>query len=202
MAAMDRMKNVNALLAGTPQADQSGAVSAFGLGLVELPAFLWTSFSEKLMRAVREARPESEDAESLLENAAARFAYHAGRGIFASPEFRAVAGASVDDGPEALLNAAFCLAAAWGWADAEIVTLHPKESMVVRARAYAEAALADTMSVTRPSAPGFRGICRAFMDLAYGAQFPDGFGSYACRQTLALELGDAYGEFIVTRAVA
>jgi hypothetical protein len=40
------------------------------------------------------------------------------------------------------------------------------------------------------------------MDLAYGAQFPDGLGSYACRQTLALELGDAYGEFIVTRAEA
>jgi hypothetical protein len=202
MAAMDRMKTVNALLAGTPHADQAGNFSAFGLSLVELPAFLWTAFSEKLMRAVRAARPESEEAHSLLENAAARFAYHAGRGIFASAEFRAAAGASTGEGPEALLNAAFCLAAAWGWADAEIVTLHPKESMVVRARAYAEAALADTMPMVKPAAAAFRGICRAFMDLAYGAQFPDGLGSYACRQTLALELGDAYGEFIVTRAEA
>jgi hypothetical protein len=194
MAVIERRNIVDALAAATPQADASGAVSAFGHGLMELPAFFWTSFSEKLMRAV----PESDDAGLFLESSAARFAYTACHGILESAGFKAAAGGTGD--PESFLRSAFCLAAAWGWADAEIVALHPPESMTVRARVYAEAEIAETMPLSKPIAFGFKGICRAFMDLSFGGPFPDGFGAYACRQVFALELGDPYGEFIVTRS--
>ena len=45
-----------------------------------------------------------------------------------------------------------------------------------------------------------RGVTRAFMDLAYGKSYPEGFGTFQCTQTKAIELGDSYGEFVITPA--
>ncbi len=193
--AEERRKSIDAIRAEIPPADTAGSLSAFDCGLFELPAMLWTGYSEKLMRAAAGGDKQSTEAASLLEDAAAFYAYHAGHTVLSSDRFRQAA--CVSTAAEAdILNAAFCLAAAWGWADAEIVSLQPGQGMMVRARTYAEAE--TTSSV--PSAHFFRGICRAYMDLAYGGPFPGGLGAFACRQTFGVEAGDPYGEFIVTKA--
>jgi hypothetical protein len=192
MDAENRRGTVAALFGKTPLADESGTISVFGVKLAELPSCLWSTYAEKLMGTCSSA-------ERMLEDAAARFAYDASRVIMESTEFRSAAGLKPADGAGAL-HSLFALAAAWGWADAEITALQAPEGMTVRARTYAEAEIADMRRMTSPAAYALRGVCRAFMDLAFGGAYPGGFGTYACRQSFGLELGDPYGEFIVTRA--
>jgi hypothetical protein len=78
--------------------------------------------------------------------------------------------------------------------------LVPGEKMVVRAYDYYEADIKDIEEVKHPFAYMLRGISRAFMDLAYGDKlYPNGFGKFKCEQGKAIELGDEYGEFVVTK---
>ncbi len=37
------------------------------------------------------------------------------------------------------------------------------------------------------------------MDIAYGDPYPNGYGKFTCVQTKGIEMGDPYGEFIVTK---
>ena len=194
MEAGNRLETVAILRGKTPPPDASGSIAAFGVTLAELPTSLWSAYAQKLAGSCASA-------DRMREDAAARAAYDAGRLILDSAEFRAASGFTLPDGAEAL-RALFALAAAWGWADAEITALRAPESMTVRARAYTEAEIGDLRPAASPAAYAFRGICRAFMDLAFGGAYPAGFGTYACRQSLGLELGDPCGEFIVTRAGA
>jgi hypothetical protein len=56
----------------------------------------------------------------------------------------------------------------------------------------------------RPSAYMIRGVAAAFMDLAYGGDYDpegkSGIYSFKCEQTKGIEIGDDYGEFVVTKA--
>ena len=49
-----------------------------------------------------------------------------------------------------------------------------------------------------------RGVCVAFMDLAYGGDYDPtgktGLRTFQCEQTKGIECGDEYGEFVVTKA--
>ena len=126
--------------------------------------------------------------------------YHTGVGIINSDEFKAVIIPMVERVPEDILHGAYAVFTAWGWADAEITELVPKEKMVVRARGYYEADIRDTFVVRKPCAYMIQGVSAAFMDIAYGAPYPNGLGAHKCVQTKGLEVGDAYGEFVVTKA--
>lgn len=74
---------------------------------------------------------------------------------------------------------------------------------MVRAYDYYEAAVVTYGAAKKRSAYMLRGICGAFMDLAYGGPYDPsgktGMGTFACLQTKGIECGDAYGEFVVTR---
>ncbi len=191
----EKAKAVELLRSIPIKADADGVVSAFGASLQILPVNFWNAFLEKLWKAA----PESglSGIESAVEAAAADYGYHAGHRIMSSSEFLSAIGMRDGAAPEDLLHGAFALLSAWGWADAEIAALTPSAKMVVHAWWYFEAGIRDTFPPARPAAHIMRGICRAFMDLAYAKPYPDGFGSFACRQTRAVELGDSYGEFVV-----
>jgi hypothetical protein len=89
---------------------------------------------------------------------------------------------------------------AWGWAKAEIVELIPNEKMVIRAYDYYESDVKDSFKPQEPCAFMIRGVSRAFMDIAYGKeQYPNGHGTFKCEQAKAIELGDEYGEFVITK---
>ncbi|MBF0564148.1 MAG: hypothetical protein HQK89_02785 [Nitrospirae bacterium] len=79
--------------------------------------------------------------------------------------------------------------------------LIPAEKMVIRAYNYYEADMAKSMDVKKMSAFMIRGVSAAFMDIAYGDKpYPDGLGKFTCEQTKGIEVGDSYGEFVVTKA--
>ncbi len=195
--AIDRAKAVELLSQIKVKGDQEGMIHAFGVLIQFLPTNFWNSFSEKMLK---HAGDKLNIIETQLELAGADCGYHTGWGIINSQEFKSVVGPMIQKAPEDILHGAFAVLTAWGWADSEIISLTPGERMVIRANGYYEAEIRDTFVPERPVAFMLKGICRAFMDLGYGKPYPDGFGTFRCEQTKAIELGDPYGEFVVTRA--
>jgi hypothetical protein len=198
--AIDRQKAVSDLSQVTVAGDENGMIPAFGVLINQLPANFWNLFSVKILQAAGDDLYD--DASGLLENAAAECGYHTGWGIINSEEFKAVVGPMIapDSQLEDTLAGAYAVFTAFGWAKAEISELIPGEKMVVRAHDYYESDVKDTFKPRKPFAYMIRGVSRAFMDIAYGkAPYPDGHGTFVCEQTKAIELGDAYGEFVVTR---
>lgn len=196
--AIDRKKAVQLLSEIKVMGNADGLIPAFGVLVNFLPSNFWNTFSEKLLKAA--GKEHYEEVEIGLEKAAAECGYHTGWGIINSDEFKSIVGPMIQEMPADVLHGAFAVLTAWGWADSEIIELVPNEKMIVRAYHYYELSIRDTFAVTRPAAYMVKGICRAFMDIAYGKPYPDGLGAFKSVQTKGIELGDPYAEFLVTRA--
>lgn len=195
--AIDRDKIVEEMSGIQIQADDEGMIPAMGVYIQQLPADFWNEFAALMVTAVQSDLVEA--IETMLERAAHECGYFTGHGIITSDEWDAVVAPMVEQVPEDILHGAFAVFTAWGWADSEIVDLVPGERMVVRAYDYYEADGAKKAGINRPFAHMIRGVSAAFMDLAYGETFPNGFDTFGCQQTKGIEVGDAYGEFVVTR---
>ncbi len=182
--------------------NDEGLIPAFNVFVQQLPAAFWSSFAERLTRRVPVDLLDA--AEWLLINAAHECGYHTGYGIITSEEWNAVVGPMIKNPPEDVLHGAFAVFTAWGWAKAEIVELVAGEKMVVRAYDYYEADVVGHGASNKPSAYMIRGVCAAFMDLAYGGDYDPtgatGLRTFQCAQTKGIECGDDYGEFVVTKA--
>lgn len=182
--------------------NSEGLIHGYGIFFQQLPAQIWTLFSERLTRNVPEDLLEV--AEGLLINAAHECAYHTGHGIITSEEWKAVVEPMIENIPEDILYGAFAIVTAWGWGKAEVHELIPGERMVVRAYDYYEADVVEYGRSDKPSAYTMTGVCAAFMDLAYGGEYDPtgktGLYTYTVKQTKGIECGDYYGEFVVERA--
>ena len=182
--------------------DSTGLIAGFGVFIQRLPASIWTLFSERFSRSVPDELVET--AEWLLVNAAHECGYHTGYGIITSEEWKAVVGPMIEKVPEDILHGAFAVFTAWGWAKAEIVELVPGVRMVVRAYDYYEADVVEYGKSAKMSAYTLTGVAAAFMDLAYGGNYDPtgktGLRTFTAKQTRGIECGDAYGEFVITKA--
>ncbi|MCF7929236.1 MAG: hypothetical protein K9L68_10705 [Spirochaetales bacterium] len=195
---IDREKAIEQLSQIKVKGNSDGLIPSFNVLVNFLPSYFWNSFSEKLLKQAGEDDKLYADIEEGLELAAAECGYHTGYGIITSEEFKSIVGPMIENEPEDILHGAFAVFTAWGWADAEITSLS-REKMVVHVKDYYESDIRDTFAVKRPFGYMIRGVSRAFMDLGYGKPYPDGLGAHVCRQTRAIELGDEYGEFVVTQ---
>lgn len=196
--AIDRKKIIESLSKLNVEGNADGLIPGFNVLVNQLPGSVWTNFADLITHSVN--RDLVEAAEFLLMDAANTCGYHTGYGIITSEEWNAVVAPMIEKAPEDVLHGAFAVFTAWGWAKSEIVELQPGERMVVRAYDYYEAD-----SVTFGASPRFtafmiQGVCAAFMDLAYGKPYPDGFRTFKCEQVKGIERGDDYGEFVVTKA--
>jgi hypothetical protein len=182
--------------------DENGLIEGFNVFVQQLPARFWNSFAERLTHKVSPDMLEA--TEYLLINAAHECGYHTGYGIITSAEWNAAVKPMVEKIPEDILYGAFAVFTAWGWANSEVVELIPAERMVVRAYDYYEAGVVDYGASSKMSAYMITGVSAAFMDLAYGGKYDPtgrtGLNSFQGKQVKGLECGDAYGEFVVTRA--
>ena len=182
--------------------NKEGMIPAYNVFVTNLPTRFWNGFAERLTRSVDPDTLES--AEWLLVNAAHECGYHTGYGIITSDEWNAAVAPMVKDAPEDVLHGAFAVFTAWGWAKSEIVELVPNKKMIVRAYDYYESDGIAYGKSDRPSAYMIRGVCAAFMDLAYGGKYDPtgktGLRTFKCEQTKGIECGDEYGEFVVTRS--
>ncbi len=178
---------------------EEGLIPAFGVYVQQLPVDFWNGFARRLVNSVPIDLVEA--AEYLLVNAAHECGYHTGHGIIHSREWKEIVAPMIENEPEDILHGAFAIFTAWGWARSEVIEIVPREKMTVRAYDYYESDIILFGYTERPGAFMLRGVCAAFMDLIYGDQpYPDGMRTFQCQQTRGIELGDDYGEFVVTRA--
>ncbi len=196
--AVDRTKAIDDLSQIKVKGNEEGMIPAFGVLVQFLPANFWNTFTEKILKAAGD--DYLDEAEKGLERAAAECGYHTGYGIVNSEEFNAIVGPMIEKVPEDVLHGAYAVFTAWGWANSEVVELIPNQKMVIRAYDYYESEIADTLEVKKPCAYMIKGVSRAFMDIAYGGDYPNGLGAFKCVQTKGIEVGDPYGEFVITRA--
>ena len=197
--AIDRKKIIEEMSKISVLGNEEGLIQGFSVYIQQLPANFWNGFARRIVNTVPEDIIWA--AEGLLVNAGQECGYHTGHGIITSDEWNAVVKPMIENAPEDILHGAFAVFTAWGWAKSEVVELIPAEKMVVRAYDYYEADVVSYGRTQRPCAYMIRGVSAAFMDLAYGsAPYPDGMGTFKCDQTKGIELGDDYGEFVVTRA--
>ena len=184
---------VNSLAKLRIQSDENGLVPEYEVLVNLLPVSLLNTFSEKILKA---APPEKkEQVEAGLVRAAYECGYHTGCGVITSDIFSEVVIPMVTDGEVDILRGAYAAFTAWGWAKAGIVQIKEGEKMVVRAFDYYEAdGGGDGLRAYM-----LRGLSQAFFDLAYADPYPDGMDTFVCHQTKGIELGDSYGEFVVTR---
>lgn len=196
--AIDRKKIIENLSKVEIVGNEEGLIPAYGVLITQLPGDFWNEFA---MRIINVAGPDLyEDIKGLLVNAAHECGYHTGYGIITSEEWNAVVKPMVEKVPEDILHGAFAVFTAWGWAKAEIVELIPGEKMVVRAYDYYESDVVKFGKLDHFSGYMIEGVCSAFMDLAYGGEYPNGIYKYKCDQVKGIEKGDDYGEFVITKA--
>lgn len=202
--AIDRKKVIDDMSKVSAEANADGLIPAFNVLVNAWPANFWNEFSKRMIEAVDDDIKEA--VEELLVNAAHECGYHTGYGIITSKEWDAIVKPMVEN-VEDVLHGAYAVFTAWGWANAEIVELVPGEKMVVRVQDYYESDIKDSYpggKSPRHYAYMIRGVCGAFMDLAYGGQYDasgeKGLYSFRCEQTKGIEMGDPYGEFVVKKS--
>jgi hypothetical protein len=197
---MDRKSIIEQMSKVKVLGNEEGLIPVFGVFVQQLPAEFWNGFARRIVNSVPEDLMDP--VEGLLRNAAHECGYHTGYGIITSDEWNRVVGPMIENPPEDVLHGAFAVFTAWGWAKSEIIEIVPAEKMVVRAYDYYESDVILSGKASRFCAFMIQGVCGGFMDLAYGAAYPDGLHTYTCVQTKGIEVGDDYGEFVVTKAEA
>lgn len=194
---IDRAKAIDALSQIRFEPNQDGLMPCFGVMLNQYPASFWNLFTKKMIESAGDSLYN--DVAGLLEGAAAECGYHTGWGIIHSEEFKAIIEPMITKKPDDIVFGAFAVFTAWGWGDIEIVDFTPGEGMVLQGKNYYEMDIAKNYSLKKPCAFMTTGVCRAFFDLAYGPAYPNGLNTFKCQQTKGIEVGDPYGEFVVTR---
>lgn len=177
--------------------NERGLIEAFNVYVNRMPASFWRGFGERIMDSVpADLKPA---AWHLLYNAAHECGYHTGQGIMSSEEWDSMVKPHIRNGVEDALHGAFAVFTAWGWGQAEVVDIDPNESMTIRAYDYYESDGHEKQKRQEPLAPMITGVSAAFMELGYGGQYPNGFGTFHGQQIKGVECGDPHGEFKVTR---
>jgi len=173
--------------------NDDGLIPAFNVLVNQLPATFWNTVAERMMSI---APPEREDdMEAALVRCAYECGYHTGYGIITSPEFEAAVMPMVTEGAKDVLRGAYAVFTAWGWAKSGIVQIKEGQRMTVRAVDYYEA----DSGGQGLRAYMIRGVSSAFFELAYADPYPNGMGTFTCEQTRGIEVGDQFGEFVVTQ---
>lgn len=198
--AIDRDKIIDHMSQIEALPDDNGIIERFSVLVNQMPTDFWNSLAERLVSQASDDLIESRL--YLLYNAAHECGYHTSYGIITSDEWNAVVAPMIEKVPEDMLYGAYAVFAGWGWADAEIVELVPAEKMVVRAYNYYESDVVKFGASRRMTGYMVAGGSAALMELAYAGEYdPKGkpIGTYECKQVKAIECGDSYGEFVVTK---
>jgi hypothetical protein len=198
--AINRKKVVEDMSKIEVMGDKNGIINGFGVFVNQLPSDFWIGFSERLICSAD--RSVFDATESLLVNAAQECGYHTGYGIITSEEWKSIVQPMVEN-VEDVLHGAFAVLTAFGWANTEIIELIPGKKLVVRAYDYYEADVVLKGKSSKFSAYMVRGICAAFMALAYSGDYTskgEKVHDFTCEQTKGIECNDPYGEFVAVKA--
>lgn len=193
--AIDGTKIIHAVMEGSQIRESKGIIPLFGvyLSLFSVNYYNKLSFDfEQKLGKQREA-----EAETLLTSAAQECGYATFQGIRNSWEWEEIVDPMIDKRDDQITGFA-AVAVAFGWGDIEVKEILPEKKLRIRVNDSYEASgyLARYGAATSGKCYMLRGVTAAFMDLIYGAQYPDGCFDFVAEEPLCRAKGDPFCEFV------
>jgi predicted hydrocarbon binding protein len=195
--AIDTDKIVNAVMHGSRIREEKGIIPLFGVYLSMIPVQYYNRISfgfEKRMGT-------GKTAEKLLVAAGQECGYTTFQGIRSSREWAEVVHPMIKNKEDEIYSFV-SIAIAFGWGDLTVEELVPLEKLVIRASdSYEAKGYWDAYGkADAGKCYMLRGVTAAFMDLVYGADYPDGCFQYAALETRCQAKGDSHCEFVAQKA--
>lgn len=195
--AIDREKIITTVSKIPFTPNENGLITAFGTSMQQLPTTFWHHLTWQLLN---HNTTDLDKLEKSLIKMAHESTYYTGYHLIISNEWNHLIAPMVEKHPEDVVKAMLAVFAAWGFGNLELIELDAFKKMVIQATHYHESEITQLGTINRPCAYMIRGVCAALMDLAYPEKhYPEALGTYKCQQTKGIEIGDAYGEFVVTK---
>jgi predicted hydrocarbon binding protein len=144
---------------------------------------------------------DGHQAKKLLFQAAQECGYATFQGIRNSWEWDEIVAPMIDRKEDQISGFA-AVAVAFGWGDLEVKEILPDRKLRIRVRDSYEATgyLERYGTATTGKCYMLRGVAAAFMDLIYGADYPDGCFSFTAEEPHCRTKGDPYCEFIARKS--
>ena len=193
--AIDGTKIIHAVMEGSQIRESKGIIPLFGvyLSLYSVDYYNKLSFGfEKKLGKHREA-----EAEALLTRAAQECGYATFQGIRNSWEWEEIVDPMIDQKDDQITGFA-AVAVAFGWGDIEVKEILPEKKLRIRVNDSYEASGYSERYGAAASGKCYmlRGVTAAFMDLIYGAEYPDGCFDFVAEEPLCRAKGDPFCEFV------
>ena len=195
--AIDGTKIIHAVMEGSQIRESKGIIPLFGVYLslfsVQYYNTLSFDFEQKL--------GDSHQAETLLVDAAQECGYATFQGIRNSWEWTEIIAPMIDKKDDQISGFA-AVAVAFGWGGLEVKEILPDRKLRIRVRDSYEASgyLERYGTAETGKCYMLRGLAAAFMDLIYGADYPDGCFDFTAEEPLCRAKGDPYCEFVVRKS--
>jgi hypothetical protein len=196
--AIDGRKIVQAVMEGSQIRDAKGIIPIFGVYLSLYFVQYYNRLSFDFERRLGDARQA--EAQSLLIEAAQECGYATFQGIRNSWEWDQIVQPMIER-KEDQIHGFTAVAVAFGWGDLEVKQLVPEEQLAIRVGDSYEAT--GYLRSHGPANSGkcymLRGVTAAFMDLLYGAAYPEGCFTFMAEEPYCRAKGDLYCEFIARK---
>lgn len=196
--AIDGSKIIHAVMEGSQIRESKGIIPLFGVYLSLFPVQYYNTlsfdFEQKLGKDNR--------AKTLLIEAAQECGYATFQGIRNSWEWEEIVTPMIEKKEDQISGFA-AVAVAFGWGDLKVKEILPDRKLRIRVRDSYEAAgyLERYGAATSGKCYMLRGVTAAFMDLIYGADYPDGCFDFTAEEPLCRAKGDPYCEFVARKSL-
>ena len=197
--AIDGTKIIHAVMEGSQIRESKGIIPLFGvyLSLFSVGYYNKLSFDFEQMLGINR---ESE-AEALLTAAAQECGYATFQGIRNSWEWDEIVSPMIDTKDDQISGFA-AVAVAFGWGDLEVKDILPEKKLRIRVTDSYEASgyLKRYGRADSGKCYMLRGVTAAFMDLIYGAEYPDGCFDFVAEEPFCRAKGDPFCEFVAEKS--
>lgn len=198
--AIDGEKIVQAVMEGSRIRESRGIIPLFGVYLSIFSTQYYNRINFDFEKRIQEA--QGIKAADLLIQAAQECGYTTFQGVRNSWEWDEIVQPMIEHKEDQLMGFVQ-VAVAFGWGDLHVRKLIPGSELVIRvgdsyeAKGYVELnGIADTGKCYM-----LRGVTGAFMDLLYGAGYPEGCFTFSATEPLCRAKGDPYCEFVARKSL-
>lgn len=195
--AIDGTKIIHAVMEGSQIRESKGIIPLFGVYLSLFSAQYYNTLSYEFEQMLG----KDADASSLLIAAAQECGYATFQGIRNSWEWDEIVSPMIDQKEDQIAGFA-AVAVAFGWGDLEVIEIDPERELRLRVNdSYEASGYIDRYGVADSGkCYMLRGVTAAFMDLIYGADYPDGCFDFSADEPLCRAKGDPCCEFVARKS--
>lgn len=197
--AIDGTKIIHAVMEGSQIRESKGIIPLFGVYLSLFPVGYYNKLSFDFERKLGKHREA--EAETLLTSAAQECGYATFQGIRNSWEWEEIVDPMIDRKDDQISGFA-AVAVAFGWGDIKVQEILPEKKLRIRVNDSYEASgyLERYGAAESGKCYMLRGVTAAFMDLIYGAEYPDGCFDFVAEEPLCRAKGDPFCEFVAEKS--